>query len=133
MLPEGTQIVAVATVVFRDGKLLALRRSPHKDAGAGLWEIVSGRLLPGEEPLQGAAREVREETGLEVRFDERPVDACAARRGELPMTVIVYRAAWVRGEVLRSEEHDEHVWCTPQEFAELSSLSRLVEAVRRCA
>lgn len=29
------------------------------------WETVHGRLEPGEEPEQGAVREVREETGLE--------------------------------------------------------------------
>jgi 8-oxo-dGTP pyrophosphatase MutT (NUDIX family) len=32
----------------------------------GAWEAVHGRLEPGERPEQGAVREVREETGLEV-------------------------------------------------------------------
>lgn len=132
MLDEGTQIVAVAAVVFRDAKLLAMRRAAHRDAGAGLWETMSGRLRLGEQPLAGLAREVQEESGLEVDFDPRPIDAYAAMRGDRPMTVLVYRGDWLKGEVQRSGEHDAHAWCTPDEFAERTTLSRLAEAVRRC-
>lgn len=68
------QIVAVAVVVVEAGKLLALRRSRKKDAGAGLWEVVSGRVREHEEPLVAAVRETREETGFEIEIVKRPVD-----------------------------------------------------------
>ena len=50
------------------------RRFAAKDAGAGLWETVSGRVEADEAPLDAIAREVREETGLVVAIDPRPGD-----------------------------------------------------------
>ena len=56
--------VAVGAIVVADGALLMVRR---RDApGAGQWSIPSGRVEPGEQLRQALAREVREETGLEV-------------------------------------------------------------------
>ncbi|MCB7136266.1 NUDIX hydrolase [Cellulosimicrobium marinum] len=51
-------------VVDDDGRLLLGRR-----ADTGLWAVVSGILEPGEDPAVGLAREVREETGVDVVVD----------------------------------------------------------------
>jgi 8-oxo-dGTP pyrophosphatase MutT (NUDIX family) len=123
-------VVAACVVIVREGRMLAMRRAAHRDAGAGLWEAVSGRVDDGEQPEQAAVREVREESGLAVELDPRPVTAYRARRGAEPMVVIVYRARWTSGEVVRSDEHDDHAWLTPDEFAERCSLTLLVGAVR---
>jgi 8-oxo-dGTP pyrophosphatase MutT (NUDIX family) len=127
-------VVAVAAVIVRaDGRVLAMRRSAHKDAGAGLWETVSGRV-EADEPLEDAMlREIGEETALEVRLHPRPVDAYVARRGDRPMCVIVYRAEYVAGEVVRSPEHDAHAWWTPAELRAATTLTRLADAVDRAA
>ena len=124
-------VVAVAAVIVKEGRVLAMRRAPDKDAGAGLWETLSGRVEPDEQPLDAIAREIEEECGLEVALESRPVDAYVARRGAAPMAVIVYRADWVAGTVRRSEEHDAHAWWTPDEMRENSTLTRLVDAVDR--
>lgn len=130
---EGAHIVAVGALIFRDERVLAMRRSAHKDAGAGLWETLSGRVRENEEPLDAIHREIAEECALHVALDERPVDVYAARRGSLPMIVALYRARWVSGEVLRSEEHDAHAWWTPAEFRAGSTLTRLADAIDRAA
>lgn len=129
----STFVVAVAAVIFKGERVLAMRRAASKDAGAGLWETLSGRIEPGEEPLAALEREIDEECGLEVRIDPRPVDAYAARRGSAPMLVLVYRADWIAGEVRRSEEHDAHAWWTPEEFRRESTLERLADAIDRAA
>lgn len=129
----STFVVAVAAVIFKGERVLAMRRSMAKDAGAGLWETLSGRVEPGEEPLAALAREIEEECGLEVRIDARPVDAYAARRGSAPMVVLVYRAESIAGEVRRSDEHDAHAWWTPEEFRRESTLTRLADAIDRAA
>lgn len=50
----------------RDGlKVLVLRRAAGVRC-TGAWEVVHGSIEPGESPQQAAAREVAEETGLEV-------------------------------------------------------------------
>jgi 8-oxo-dGTP diphosphatase len=125
-------VVAVAAVIVRsDGCVLAMRRSADKDAGAGLWETVSGRVMPDEPLDEAMLREIHEETGLVVRLHPRPIDAYVARRGDRPMCVIVYRADHVAGEVVRSDEHDAHGWLSAAEFRRTTTLARLADAVDR--
>jgi len=53
-------------LLVRDGRLLLVRRAfePFKD----WWDVPGGFLAEGEHPEAGAVRELREETGLEVRL-----------------------------------------------------------------
>jgi len=62
----GTRLLlmpAVAAIV-RDGegRILLQRRSDD-----GRWNLPAGAIDPGESPDEAVVREVREETGLEVR------------------------------------------------------------------
>jgi 8-oxo-dGTP diphosphatase len=47
----------------RDGRVLVARRREGQHL-AGTWEFPGGKLRPGEEPSDGALRELVEETGL---------------------------------------------------------------------
>lgn len=135
MSTEGFVVAVVAVIVRGDlgggERVLAMRRAASKDAGAGIWETCSGRVAEDEQPLDAIAREVREETGLEVRVDPRPVDAYAMRRIDRPMVLIVYRCDRVSGEVSRSDEHDAHAWWTLAEVEASPMPARLALAVRR--
>jgi ADP-ribose pyrophosphatase YjhB (NUDIX family) len=53
-----------AVVLDDDGRVLLGRR-----IDTGEWALVSGILDPGEEPAVGLAREVLEETAVEVRIE----------------------------------------------------------------
>jgi len=59
--------VAVVAIV-RDGKICLLQRNkmPYK----GLWGLVGGKLKHDETIPAAAVREVKEETGLDVRFEK---------------------------------------------------------------
>jgi 8-oxo-dGTP pyrophosphatase MutT (NUDIX family) len=124
-------VVAVAAIVVRGDRVLAMRRSARKDAGRGLWETVSGRVEPDEALEDAMRREIAEETRLRVRLRDGPVDAYVMRRLDRPMCVVVYRADWLEGEVVRSEEHDAHAWWTAAEFRQNSTLARLADAIDR--
>ena len=126
---SAKHVAAVAVLVIKDGQVLSLRRSVHKDAAPGVWEALSGRMEPGEDPLETAEREVLEESGLTVKIERRPWTAYAADRAGEPMLVVVYRAAYVAGEVRMSDEHDAHAWRTADAFAASTTLTALVEAV----
>jgi 8-oxo-dGTP diphosphatase len=52
-------------VVVRDGRLMLTRRVHEPQAG--WWDLPGGFLEPGEHPEAGVIRELREETGLDVR------------------------------------------------------------------
>lgn len=116
-----------AGAVVRDehGRLLLVRRG-HEPA-IGRWSLPGGRIEPGETPARAAAREVREETGLEVEI------------GELLQTVDLwggYRvhdfAATVRGGQLRAGDDASDVrWCTPDEVTLLDLSTGLLEELRR--
>jgi 8-oxo-dGTP pyrophosphatase MutT (NUDIX family) len=126
-------IAAVTVLIFRHGRVLAMQRARGQPAAPGLWEAVSGRIEPGEAPLDAARREVVEETALQVNVDPRPVTAYTATRLTRPMIVVVYRAHWLAGRVKRSHEHDDHAWCTPAAFCRRCPLPKLQDAVREAA
>jgi ADP-ribose pyrophosphatase YjhB (NUDIX family) len=77
VVPVGP-VVAVGAVIVAAGNLLLIRRKYPPGAGRG--SIPSGRVAVGEQLRAAVAREVREETGLDVivgdlagwveRFDE---------------------------------------------------------------
>jgi len=57
-------VVGVGAVIVRDGKVVLIKR--RFDPLAGEWSLPGGRLELGETLAAGVAREVLEETGLEV-------------------------------------------------------------------
>jgi 8-oxo-dGTP pyrophosphatase MutT (NUDIX family) len=130
-MEKGLHVVAVAAVVIDRGRVLAMRRAPENQAGAGFWETLSGRIEPGEEPIETLVREIAEECALEVEVETRPFDAYAAIRNGHPMIVVVYRARYLGGVVTLSDEHDAYAWLSADEFAARSTLARLVASVRR--
>ena len=56
----------VVLPVLPDGKIVLVQQYRHA-TGQYLWELVAGRLEPGEDPKTGAARELIEETGYRGR------------------------------------------------------------------
>jgi ADP-ribose pyrophosphatase YjhB (NUDIX family)/GNAT superfamily N-acetyltransferase len=57
-------VPCAGAVVLDTGRLLLVRRANPPDAG--LWSLPGGRIEPGEEPAEAAARETLEETGCLV-------------------------------------------------------------------
>ena len=60
---------ATATIPFPLDKILLVKRrtSPFK----GYWALPGGRVNPGETIAQTIIREVKEETGLDVKIDSK--------------------------------------------------------------
>ncbi|MEM7562276.1 MAG: NUDIX domain-containing protein [Pseudomonadota bacterium] len=56
---------AVAVVVTCDGKFLTGKRK--MEDGQSCWQLPGGWIEPGESPQQAASREVKEETGLDLK------------------------------------------------------------------
>jgi ADP-ribose pyrophosphatase YjhB (NUDIX family) len=54
--------------ILRDGHILLLRHREHQ-GGRAYWVLPGGGIEPGEEEEACVAREMKEETGLDVRVE----------------------------------------------------------------
>ena len=99
-------------------EILLIRRASDR-MYAGLWQCVTGKLEPGERILDGALREVAEETGLgrtdlEDLMDTDIVNWFHADDLDSLLCEAVF-AARVRPDagIRLSSEHDDHRWLAP--------------------
>lgn len=63
---DGVTHIATGIAVIKDGKILVVRRVAHDETLAGEWELPGGGVDSDETIEQGAIRELKEETNLEV-------------------------------------------------------------------
>ena len=69
-VPAGTNLMLTAVMTLRsDGRFLMTRRAYPKKY-AGRWEITGGCLQSGERAVEGAVRELFEETGIRASEEE---------------------------------------------------------------
>ena len=112
-------------------QVLTLRRAPGVRC-PGAWELVHGRLEPGERPAEGALREVWEETGLAVeRLYSVGVSPFYLPRPDTIQLAIVFAAVVPAPEApALGVEHDAARWRTPAAALRALAWPREHEAVR---
>ena len=70
LIPKGLyHIVVEIWTKTKDGKILLTQRHPSKPMGL-LWECTMGSVVVGEESIEGAVRELAEETGICARKED---------------------------------------------------------------
>ena len=70
LIPKGLFHIGVEIwTKTPDGKILLTQRSPEKPMGLR-WECTMGSVLVGEESLDGAVRELAEETGISAKKED---------------------------------------------------------------
>ena len=95
--------LAVAVLIERDGRLLMGRRGPNSSA-AGKWSFPAGFVDRGERVEDAATREVREETGLEVRLGR--LLGLYSTEGD-PVVLAVYPVTAVTGTLAPADDLTE--------------------------
>ncbi len=112
-LPDERPAIAAAIIVDQ-GRVLLVRR--RQKEGSLLWAFPSGGVEPGETAQEAAAREVKEEVGLDVTagrtLGER-VHPATSRR-------MIYVACEVTGGEARVLDEEELAELTWSEHAQLS-------------
>ncbi|MBB5519098.1 NUDIX hydrolase [Amphiplicatus metriothermophilus] len=128
-------LVGVGAVVFRGEKVLLIRRA--KPPLAGAWSIPGGALDYGETLHEAVRREVREETGVEIRildlidvFEALPREGGeeAARRH---MLLVDFVAEWRAGEPVPGDDAAEAQFVPVAEALKRLSWDKTREAVAR--
>ena len=101
----------------------------RNDPGSGLWSVPGGRLEVGEYIVDAVAREVREETGLEVEV--KSLLGILEVTGN-PHYVILDHIALHRGdgELIPGDDVDAARWVPFGEIATLPCTPRLEETLR---
>jgi lipoyl(octanoyl) transferase len=126
----------VSAVLTRDdGRVLLMQRTPER---GGFWQILTGRLEPGENPHAAAAREIHEETGFNPGLREirsLGYDHSFALGDRVPPFFIheTAFAARVSSEPLLSNEHMAYQWATPEEALKLLPFAGLRRSVALAA
>ncbi len=97
--PDGVagEIHVVAGVVRSTEGLVLIARRPPGSHQAGGWEFPGGKLMPGELPLAGLQRELREEIGIEVLAAE-PLLQCRHAYPERRVLLDVWTVVRYTGE-----------------------------------
>jgi 8-oxo-dGTP diphosphatase len=110
--------VAAGVLVEREGKVLLVRR--RMNPRQGMWSFPAGFVDFDEDPMDAAARECREETGLEVEITGL-LDVLAGREHERGADiVVVYRARLVGGEPKADDDVDRVAFFAPDELPRLA-------------
>jgi ADP-ribose pyrophosphatase len=92
--------------LLNGGRVLLVRQYRHA-VGQFLWELVAGRIEPGEEPRLAAKRELEEETGYRAQRFRQLLDVFPTP-GFVSERMIIFAAEGLTRGVARPEE-DERI------------------------
>jgi 8-oxo-dGTP diphosphatase len=130
LAPPPRPQLAVSAAIFRDGKILLVRRA--RFPARGFYTLPGGRVEFGETLHAALRREVLEETALEIE-----IAGLAGWREVLPGTsggghylIMSFAARWVRGEPVLNDELDDCRWLPPETLGELRVTDGLAEIIR---
>jgi 8-oxo-dGTP pyrophosphatase MutT (NUDIX family) len=129
-LVVGVVDVFVVRHDARGLSVLVLRRAQGTRC-TGAWEIVHGRVDPGERPEAAAGREVTEETGLTIeRLYNLTCQPFYLHRLSTVQMAVVFVAFVGAGEVTLGSEHDQWEWLSADEAMARLSWPRSISALR---
>jgi len=107
--------LAVAVLIARDDRILLGRRGPGTRE-PGKWSFPAGFVERGERVERAAAREAREETGLEVTVG----DLIGLFSSDGETVVLAVYAATAAGEPEAGDDLTEVGWFSASELPELA-------------
>lgn len=125
-------ILAVSAAIFRDGKVLIVRRA--RQPALGLYTLPGGVVEVGETLFEAVQREVFEETALTVAplapagyrdVVVRDADGRVSRH----FIILPFAARWIAGEVSLNEELAEAQWLAPTALTGLETTEGLSEII----
>lgn len=122
--------LAVSAAIFRDGKVLLVRRA--RFPAKGFYSLPGGRVEFGETLDAALHREVDEETALKIE-----IVGLAGFREVVPGTsggghylIMSFAARWRSGEPVLNDELDDFRWLEPDSLGDLKLTDGLQEVIQ---
>lgn len=134
-------VVGIGGVVIENGRALLIKRG--SEPLLGQWSIPGGTLELGESLQQGVARELLEETGLEVQvldmieaFDRIFLDPAAPSAQNRPRpkyhyVIVDYLCARLAGEAKAGSDVTEVAYVAEDELEKFDLTSTAARVLRR--
>ena len=134
---DGYHLTVHVWIRREDGKFLISQRSRNKSTYPLYWECVGGSVLAGEDSLQGAIRETKEEIGIDLLPQNGKI-VSRITRGEIDGkryndVLDVWLFEW-SGEVdlslATTDEVETFRWLTVGEILQLDKQGKFVEGLK---
>jgi 8-oxo-dGTP diphosphatase len=128
--------LAVSAAIFRDGRVLIVRRAGPP--AHGLYTLPGGGVELGETLVEAVTREVREETGLEIEAHglagyRQLIARDGSGRIERHFVILPFAARWLAGEIALNDELAEGRWLEPDALSALKTTDGLADIVATAA
>ena len=128
--PAARPQLAVSAAIFRDGKVLLVRRA--RSPGKGLYSFPGGRVEFGETLHTALHREVDEETALRIEIVGLSGwrEVVPSKPGHGHYVILSFAARWTGGEPVLNDELDDFRWLAPDGLSDLKLTDGLHEVIQ---
>ncbi|MCX6785665.1 MAG: NUDIX domain-containing protein [Candidatus Komeilibacteria bacterium] len=125
--------LATKAFIKHRGKILIIKESSNYQEGtnAGKFDVPGGRIKPGQNFAESLLREIKEETGLEVKIGQpffvnewRPI----VKDEPWQVIGIFFKCTTETDKVILSQDHDEYLWIDPADFKKYNLIENLTPA-----
>ncbi|HET8602424.1 MAG TPA: bifunctional GNAT family N-acetyltransferase/NUDIX hydrolase [Marmoricola sp.] len=128
--PDRVDVTAVGAVVVDDeGRVLLVQRGHEPERGR--WTVPGGRVEEGESLAEAVAREVREETGLEVAVHEELWSLRKRVDDARDYVIRDFRATVTGGRLRPGDDAPDARWVAPEDLDALPLTEDLLAWLRR--
>jgi 8-oxo-dGTP diphosphatase len=122
---KNTKFKSAHVVLFKDGKVLILRRSKTDDWMPGHYGLPGGKLDSGETVTDALSRECKEEVNIVVS----PSDFIFLPKVSIENKHAFFCATKFSGEPKLDFEHDDFQWVNPKDLSNYKVVPDLIDIV----
>lgn len=124
--------IAAKAIIFNQDRVLILRKSEEERSAKDThgWDFPGGGLEPAEPLMDALAREVMEETGLQVKV-VAPAYIYDEIQEEKHLIIIKFACDQPTGELVLSPEHEKYYWVHMNELNDGEFPEWMKEEIRR--